>query len=415
MTPLPLTRSSLGKFALIFCLYLSQGTATTFLVLGVPSVLRKYGMPLGLLWVASLPVIFYSLKFLWAPLADRHWLPALGRRRSWLIPSTFCLAGAFLLLSRFPPDQGMIAAAAAFCLIGLSAANMDIATDAYAVELLEPAERGLGNGLQSAGLACGGLMGRGVSLVLIDRYGWTTGLTAMALLIPLIAAPGILRREPPVPAVVAAEGVGGVSLAAFFRRRETPRILALALLTGLCYFTLGPIVGPFLVDAGLSLSQIGTIQGVVGTAAGIAGALLAGAAVNALGFTRTYLVTIGAGGVVALIVAGMAATGIRGIMPLAAAVGAINLVTGGIFAVFYANAMNWCSTRQVATDFTAISSMFSAMAVVGGGGAAIVAQRLGYAGHFLVVAAIAAITLAAISMVSPRLPAPGPALTGSSA
>lgn len=54
-------------------------------------------MPLSLLWVAYLPAI---LKFLWAPLADRYWFPALGRRRTWLILSTFGLAGvAFFLVS----------------------------------------------------------------------------------------------------------------------------------------------------------------------------------------------------------------------------------------------------------------------------------------------------------------------------
>lgn len=403
MSGLPLARRSLGKFGLIFCLYLSQGVATSFLVLGVPTVLRKYGMPLDLLWVAYLPVVLYSVKFLWAPMADRHWLPALGRRRSWLLPSTFGLAASFLILSRFPPDQAIVAAGAAFFLIGLSGATMDIATDAYAVELLEPSERGLGNGLQSAGLTCGGLVGRGAVLVLIDRFGWSVALTAVAVLIPIVAAPGLLRREPSVPAVVAREGVAGVSLAAFFARRETPWTLLLALLTGLCYFSIGPILGPFLVDAGLSLAQVGTMQVVVGTAAGIAGALIAGASINLLGFKQAYLVTIAAGLLMAVTAAGVAASQSRGMVALALVVAGVNLVMGGTFAVFYANVMNWCSPKQAATDFTAISSAFSLMAVVGGSGAGLLAQRFGYVGHFLVVAAVGAVTLVAIATSAPRI------------
>ncbi len=77
MSTIPLGRSSVAKFALIFSLYLSQGVATTFLLLGVPSVLRKYGMPLDLLWVAYLPPVVYSVKFLWARSQTgtgfRHW------------------------------------------------------------------------------------------------------------------------------------------------------------------------------------------------------------------------------------------------------------------------------------------------------------------------------------------------------
>lgn len=402
MSRLPLGPRSLGKFALVFSLYLSQGVATTFLVLGVPSVLRKYGMPLGLLWVAYLPVAVYSIKFLWAPLADRHWFPAIGRRRSWLVPATLCLGLSFLILAQCPPDHGVIGAGVAFFLIALSGANMDIATDAYTVELLEPAERGLGNGLQSAGLACGGLVGRGLSLVLIDRLGWSMALSVLGLLIPVIAAPGLLRREPPPPAAVDTR-MRPASLLGFFRRAETPYTLLLAALTGLVHFMLGPIIGPYLVDAGLSLAQVGALQGVLGTAAGIGGALIGGASVNFLGFRRAYLAAIGAALLVALLAAGVAASHITGFGPLAVMVAGVNLAMSAIFAVFYANVMNWCSPAQVATDFTAISSVFSLMAVLGSSGAAFMAQRFGYPAHFVLVAAVAGITIAALITLSARV------------
>lgn len=392
---------SLPKFGLIFSLYLAQGVATTFLVLGVPSVLRKYGMPLSLLWVAYLPVILYSVKFLWAPLADRYWLPVLGRRRTWLIPATFGLAGSFLFLSRFPPDQYLVLAGIGFFLISLTGSTMDIATDAYAVELLDRSERGVGNGFQSAGLACGGLVGRGGVLVLIDRLGWSAALTIVGLLIPLIAAPGLLRREA-APAVSGGPRAGaGVSLAGFFRRPDTPKILALAVLTGLCYFLIGPIVGPFLIDAGLSLSEAGLIQGVVGTGAGIAGALAAGASVNRFGFRRAHQAVIATGLIAAVATGVISVVSIRGLVPLAVVVALVNAAMGGIFAVFYANVMNWCSPDQVATDFTAISSAFSLMAVVGGSGAAWFAGRFGYSAHFGLVALVAAGTIVMIDRLRP--------------
>ncbi len=413
MSSLPLGRRSLGKFALVFSLYLSQGVATTFLVLGVPSVLRKYGMPLNLLWVAYLPVMLYSIKFLWAPLADRHWFPSIGRRRSWLIPATLCLGLSFLILSRVSPQQSVTGAAVAFFLIALSGANMDIATDAYTVELLEPAERGLGNGLQSAGLACGGLVGRGLSLVMIERLGWSAALALIGFLIPVIAAPGLLRREGPPPAAVDTR-VRPASLGGFFRRPETPFTLLLALLTGLVHFMLGPIVGPFLVDAGLSLAQVGALQGVLGTGAGIVGALMAGASVNWLGFRRAYLVTVGMALAVALLAAALASAHVTALLPLALMVGAVNFAMSAIFAVFYANVMNWCSPAQVATDFTAISSMFSLMAVLGATGAAFMAHRFGYGAHFMLVAGVAGIALIAVARLSTRVAAATARLTTSS-
>jgi len=87
---------------------------------------------------------------------------------------------------------------------------------------------------------------------------------------------------------------------------------------------------------------------------------------------------------------------IRSLVPLAVVVALVNAAIGGMFAVFYANAMNWCSPAQVATDFTAISSAFSLMAVVGGSGAAWFAGRFGYPAHFGLVALVAAGTMVAI-------------------
>ncbi len=270
--------------------------------------------------------------------------------------------------------------------------------------MLTPAERGLGNGLQAAGLSCGGLIGRGLSLVLIERLGWATGVALIGLLIPVVAAPGMLRREPP-PLNVALQRSRSASVMGFLRRSEAARILLLALLTGFSTYMVGPILGPFMVDAGLSLVQVGALQGVVGTAAGIAGALAAGASVNWLGFTRAYMVTIVVALGVALLAAGLAQAQVSAVAPLAVIVGAVNFAMMAIFAVFYANVMNWCSPTQVATDFTAISSVFSLTAAVGASGTAFTAHRFGYPAHFILASAVAAITLVAVATWSPRVTA----------
>lgn len=56
--------------------------------------------------------------------------------------------------------------------------------------------------------------------------------------------------------------------------------------------------------------------------------------------------------------------------------------------------------------------MFSLMAVVGGSGAGLVAHRVGYAGHFLIVAVVGAITLVAIAIAAPRIAAATTASAG---
>jgi MFS transporter (putative signal transducer) len=401
---LPFGRASLARFALIFFLYMAQGTATGFLVAGLPAVLREQGMPLEILWVAFLPPIFYSVKFLWAPLADRHWLPALGRRRTWLIPATLGVALGFLLLARFPPDRGLAAATVVLLFIGLAGANMDIATDAYAVEILHPVERGLGNGLQSAGLSAGVMIGEGAMLILVDRFGWAWAMTALGLLIPMVAVPGLLRREPPPPAEALAADGTPAGLGAFFRRPEAPLMLVLALLTGLCYYLLGPILGPFLVDRGLSLTEIGAIS-LAGMFAGIAGAVIGGGSVNLLGFRRAFAAILAGGLLFALVAFWLATREVAGIAALGPAMWLGRFLLGAAFAVFYANVMNWCSQGQAATDYTMISSVYSATAVIGGSLAGLSAGRLGYGGHFLAVAAFHAFSLGGLAVLHPRITA----------
>ncbi len=392
------------KLALIFFLYMAQGIATGFMVAGLPSVLRKQGMPLEVLWVAFLPPIFYSIKFLWAPLADRHWIPVLGRRRTWLIPTTLMVALGFLVLARFPPDRGLAPTVGALLLIGLAGSNMDIATDAYAVELLDPGERGIGNGLQSAGLASGVLIGEGLMLVLMDRLGWAATMAALSALVLVVAAPGLLRREPPLPREARAAGGSLPGLGEFFRRPEAVSTLVLALFTGLCYYLAGSILGPFLVDRGLSLTQVGSIAA-IGTGTAIAGALLGGSSVNLLGFRRAYF---------AILVGGLAfsAVGVAIARPSASGVGILGplvwagrFLQGALFAVFYANVMNWCSRAQAASDYTMISSVYSATAVIGGSLAGLSAGKLGYAGHFLAVAAFHGVSLSVFAVLHPRITA----------
>jgi MFS family permease len=391
------------KFLLIFLLYMAQGIATGFLVGSVPAVFRAQGVPLTMLWVAAVPPIFYSVKFLWAPLADRYWVGPIGRRRSWLIPSATALALSFVLLSRIPPDRSLLAAVAGLMVAGLAAATMDIGTDAYAVELLDPHERGLGNGLQSAGLAAGSIIGSGLVLVWIDRLGWSTAMLIVAGLIPLVAGYGLFRREPPPPAEVAAAVTRPGSLRAVLTRPGTPAILLLAFATGLSYYLLLPAFGPFLVDSRLSLSTIGSAFGTIGTVAGVSGALLGGISINRLGFRNGYRTPLVGGLVAAILLATMASVRSPHPVALLLAVAAGQLVLGALFAVFYANVMNWCSRAQAATDFTLISSVFASTAVIGGATWGRIAHALGYRGHFLVVAFVFAAALLLLGLLHPRI------------
>lgn len=42
----------------------------------------------------------FSIKLLWAPLVDGAYLQRFGRRKSWLVPTQYCIAGVMFILSQ---------------------------------------------------------------------------------------------------------------------------------------------------------------------------------------------------------------------------------------------------------------------------------------------------------------------------
>ncbi len=75
-----------NKLALLASLYLSQGLPFGFFTVALPVVMRQEGLSLPAVSLANLLALPWALKFLWAPLLDRHGSTRIGRRRSWILP-----------------------------------------------------------------------------------------------------------------------------------------------------------------------------------------------------------------------------------------------------------------------------------------------------------------------------------------
>jgi hypothetical protein len=86
---------------LLGSLYFSQGLPFGFFTQALPVMLRQQGWALGEIGLSSLLALPWALKFLWAPLVDRHSLPELGRRRSWILPLQVLGAGILAALAGF--------------------------------------------------------------------------------------------------------------------------------------------------------------------------------------------------------------------------------------------------------------------------------------------------------------------------
>jgi RhtX/FptX family siderophore transporter len=395
------TGSTAARMGLLGSLYFSQGLPFGFFVQALPVLLRKRGLSLGAVGLASLLAVPWALKFLWAPLVDRHGSARFGRRKSWIVPLQLGAVAILAALAATASDGSLALLMTAMLLLNLAAATQDIATDGLAVDVLAPAERGFANGLQVAGYRVGMIVGGGALLALHDRLGLRALFGAMALLTALATLPIAVAREPARGS--APRGRGAVAPLHFLRRPGAGRLLALVVVykAGDAFAT--GMLRPFLADAGLDLAAIGRLLGTVGFSAGLAGALIGGALVNRIG-RRNALVAFGL--LQAATVAGYAALAIDrpGPAALYALCGAEHLAGGMATAALFTCMMDWCSPEASATDYTVQASAVVVATCAASAASGFSAQAFGYFGHFAL-----ATVLALAALVAVRLGFPTPA------
>jgi MFS transporter (putative signal transducer) len=399
------------KLLLLFAgLYAAQGITGSMVQTALPTVLRDSGMPLdqlGLLYVLFLP---WALKFLWAPVVDRHYFARLGARRSWLLPCQFLLAICFLIATALPPDRHFTALLVLMVFVATFAATQDIATDALAVDASDASSRGLVSGAGIFGGYSGFLIGIGLWLPIYAAFGWAASMLVMAACIGLLTVPTLLANDldrvgahhhavPARPSVIAA-----------FRRPELRSGLYF-LVVYQCGVRLGiSLLGPFLVDVGLSLTTIGWLKGTGGAIAGACGAMAGAWLVRRFGVRRCLMAFALLDATLLLGFAAIAVANDRPWPIVVALVLGSAAVSALTFVALYAAMMSWCSRSQTGTDFALLQSADALLAIIIAAMAGAIGQAFGHAANFagatccLVVAAVVAAKHPQLSGHSPTLP-----------
>ncbi len=269
---------SIDKYAVLSGLYIAQTLPGHFFANVFSVILRDHGFSLatiGYLQAVSLP---WMLKFLWAPLVDRVVGPG-GRHVQGivLLEALFCLLtlgqAALDFTTQLPLVVGLMALSA------LLAATQDIVTDAMAVRLLTPGERGPGNAVQTGGNLLGVVLGSGVGLVVYQYWGWSAVMIGMAaaLLLPLLLLVRLGGAGGLAGAPAPAAGAGGFrGMLRFFRQDGAVRWTWLMLAANAGSMPCMMMINPLLTDLGFAPSLIGLLTGVYGVGVGLAGAAAGG-------------------------------------------------------------------------------------------------------------------------------------------
>ena len=393
-----------AKLGLLTSLYLSQGLPFGFFTQALPVLLRKQGVSLPNIGLAHLLALPWALKFLWAPLLDRHASKTLGHWRGYILPLQLLSAGVVALVAAVDPAHSMPVLLAVVLLTNLLAATQDIATDALAVDLLSEEERGLGNGVQVAGYRVGMILGGGLLLIVFEELGWANTFLAMALTLLVATVPIALFQEPEK-----LKGVAGES------RSTRPLMAALAdwssrpgarawLLVLLVYKT-GDALGigmlrTFLVDTGLTLKEIGEILGVVGFTTGLLGALAGGQLVNRLG-RRRALILFGTLQAISVGLFGWAALGVS--RQVLYGLCALEHFTGGMAtAALFTAMMDVCRPEEAATDYTVQACVVVFATGLASTLSGYSAQALGFPLHFAVSSLLGFLGMAYVALYRER-------------
>lgn len=368
------------KWLLLGSLYITQRLGMAFFFIALVAIMRRQGVSLEHLSSIYMLGFFWMCKFLWAPLVDRVSFGRFGHYRGWLILMQSFMVVTLMLLGRYDVQTQFPAILALCLLVSLFSATQDIAADALACRLLTPQERGLGNGVQVAGGFLGNLIGGGLVLMAYPHIGWQgcmiilAGGTALALLpILLFAEPECIAAEPGTQSLRA--GLGGVWR--FWRRPGMMRWLVVLSMYSLGIGTVYGLITPVLVDAGWSLERIGFAVNVSGSLVGLAGALIAGWIIRALG-RKTALT-------------GIALAQTLGIMAMAAPVAGFNdeatvACTASLLLFLYSPGavilstvmMDKASPASPATDFTLQYCLYMLASFIASGLGMALAGRLGY-------------------------------------
>lgn len=373
-----------GRLVVLGALYVAQGLPFGFFTQALPVRMRESGMSLGAIGLASLLAAPWALKALWAPLVDRF-----GTRRAWIVPLQLGAVLALTALSFVEPERAWPFVLAAVLVTNALSAAQDVATDALAVDLLAPEERGPGNAVQVAGYRAGMILGGGLLLTMLVDVGWSGAVRLLAAGTFVATLPLLVLRE---PARSPAPSIDWRALVAAARRPGATQWLVVLVAYKTGEAIASAMVRPMLVDLGFDTSAIGSLLGGLGFGAGLAGAVAGGLLVRRLG-SGAALVAFGA--LQALGIGSYIVVAYDGSW-VAHAVAVEHFTSGMATAALFTCMMDACRAELAATDYTVQASLVVIATGAGATISGVIAEALDYRGTFVLAAAV---SLAAVALV----------------
>ncbi|QFS52460.1 MFS transporter [Nostoc sphaeroides] len=390
-----------SKLILLATLYTSQFIPTTFFIQALPVFMRQQKMSLNVIGFLGLLILPPGLKFLWSPLIDRYRLGKLGHYRGWIICFQLLLTLTMFTTAFLDIQNNLNVLLICMFLASLFSSSQDIATDALAVNILEPQERGLGNAIQSGGNVFGAVLGGGVMLILLEKMGWRYSLITMSMFMLINLIPILLYQE---EVTIKPQKSGFFRsyfqpFMSFFSRPNTLPWLFILLLYMTGESVTSILIRPLLVDRGLSLSDIGWILGIVSYSARIFSALIAGLLIVKIGQKKS-LVLFGIIAAFTTLLYIIPAIGVSSLVVLYAVCILVNITQSMAYTALLSVMMSKSDRATAATDYTIQVSVMFLGAIAATVLSGMLATTKGYTFTFITSAAVSLLSVFLITKKS---------------
>ena len=187
------------RLTLLSALYVAQGIPWGFMTIALISYLAERGIgdtQAGkLVGLALLP---WTFKIVWGPLIDTVTIRSMGRRRAWIIGAEFLMAVSLLGLLTMGDLTGNLRVLGwMFFIHNCFASLLDVSTDALALDIVPPNERGRTNGLMWGSKMVGKAIGGAGLAIVIDAWGFTAAVfVQLAVLLLIMLFPLLMVEKP---------------------------------------------------------------------------------------------------------------------------------------------------------------------------------------------------------------------------
>jgi MFS transporter, PAT family, beta-lactamase induction signal transducer AmpG len=279
-------RTTWGRRGLFAALYFAEGAPIGLIWWALPTWLREAGQsPGSIALLTGLVTWPWALKALWAPMVDLVRGPRFGLR-GWLMLSQLGMVLSLIPLLVYGLDWSAQALIVILLIHAVCAATQDAVIDTVAILGVPAEQRGSLSGFMQAGMLGARALFGGGALWMASQWGERT---VIALLIVAIAVPGALAslafqeltsrvaaQRRPLAEYLQAAGQ-------MFRRRELWAGFVFACTAGAGFEGLTGLGGPFLLDRGATIDEVGELFFLPVVIAMAAGAVLGGLASDRFG------------------------------------------------------------------------------------------------------------------------------------